>query len=284
MKRTGYSLIEVIVVLLILSILIGLLLGAVQKVRSVASAVELKNQLRQLSLAMFTAESDRGKLPIDGNVHISTDHLADVLLPRFGYDIHDLRKTPAYYREFTSRSDPSYSAFPDNWEGNSSFSFNYLVFENNSTTRNLTDGLSNTVMASERYARCLDSKDHTNGQFGVDNSLHGGNWEVRDVPTGAVLPLRSSPRPITFLYRNSDDVLPIYDPVTRISRPSVPGLTFQVAPRPDACDPRILQSSTTSGLVVGMMDGSVRTLSPSIDPAVYWSIMTPDKGEVVSLE
>jgi len=61
-------------------------------------------------------------------------------------------------------------------------------------------------------------------------------------------------------------------------------LTFQLAPTPDACDPRIVQASTRSGLVVAMMDGSVRTISPSVAPAVYWSSLTPDRGEAVSLD
>ena len=91
-------------------------------------------------------------------------------------------------------------------------------------------------------------------------------------------------RTATFCDRYYDDILPVYNTARRTSLGSIPGLTFQSAPSPDVCDPRILQASTTSGLVVAMMDGSVRTISPAVDPAVYWSSMTPDKGEVVNLD
>src|SRR5262249_54168601 len=77
------------------------------------------------------------------------------------------------------------------------------------------------------------------------------------------------------------DVLPVTSGVPPITTGSVPGLIFQSAPRPAACDGRVVQSSSASGLVVALADGSLRVLASSINPMIYWAAVTPNKGEVL---
>ena len=77
-----------------------------------------------------------------------------------------------------------------------------------------------------------------------------------------------------------NDVYPVTsgNPPTTVG--SIPGLTFQVAPRIADCDPRLAQTPHPSGMIVALGDGSVRTLSPGMSPATFWAAVTPAGGEV----
>ena len=187
----------------------------------------------------------------------------------------------------TSPADPTYSALGKMnaaaRSGACSYGLNMTALEGRpNLTSGFPDGTSQTIAATERYAvsfmfKFSDGATSNEEYFGTVTSYS-------ELSPGESNSINSSRR-ATFADRSYlGEVLPITRVVDGqvVTRPSIPGQTFQVRPKLDSAWSGIPQTPFPGGLPSLLFDGSVRTISPGIDPSLFWSAVTRDRGEVLS--
>jgi prepilin-type N-terminal cleavage/methylation domain-containing protein len=164
-KPQGFTLIELIVVIAIIGVLIGLLLPAVQAVRSAAARTESSNNLRQMALAMNTAALNfQSQLPPSlgyypkGGAVLGTVfyHLLPFMEEENIYNAYAAQPfTSALLatniKTYIARLDPSNTG-----GGLTSYAANGLIFQQgglNIPAAFTTKGTSKTVTFMERFAQ-----------------------------------------------------------------------------------------------------------------------------------
>ncbi len=122
--RTGFSLIELLVVMAILSLLFGILLVAVQKVRETANRLSCANNLHQMSLGLHQYHGSHGSLPAGcNNWAIGSAHDAKYQwLSWLALILPYVDQNPLWQQteamETVGSNPPPYNAavpFPNNW-------------------------------------------------------------------------------------------------------------------------------------------------------------------------
>jgi len=180
---------------------------------------------------------------------------------------------------FQCPSDPSMSnGHPQGMtEGGSSYCGNFLAFgtvgtlltgagwnwwATNHIPATFTDGTSNTIMFTEKYARC---------EYPPAKQTGGGNmWAYLGYNSGqSWWPITMTP---DFLKYNPQ----CYGPQ--------PGNLFQLHPNPfmgstGICDFSRASTGHTGGIQAGLCDGSVRTIAQGVSYLTWWYAFTPNGGE-----
>jgi prepilin-type N-terminal cleavage/methylation domain-containing protein len=203
-------------------------------------------------------------------------------------------------KTFTCPSDPSnngggtVTAVGASW-GVGNYAFNTLIFSKdngiNYTTPvtvgsgkydpagaatipgTFSDGMSNTLLAAEKYAQCTNSSWPNGGSFWAYSAL-----------SSPVLPPPMSGPPISHPYYPGFEIS-FFLAAGNAGQTAVgPASKFQIQPSPfnGNCDP-LRASSAHTAVMNGLLgDGSVRTLSAGISPTTWWWACTPSGGEVLA--
>jgi prepilin-type N-terminal cleavage/methylation domain-containing protein len=275
-KRAGLSLIEVLVVIAVIAVLIALLLPAIQKIREAAMRSKSANNLRQIILAVHNFSTDHdGKVPSydkgPGSPNPTRSLFAAILpqieqgaLYRQVQDAFANGPSNQFVPTYVSPADPTLRDEEKQF-GPASYGANVWAFEPGmSLNASYSDGTSNTLAFAEHYTTC-------GPQFKF-------RWAWRGMLPGTL-------RPATFADPDWGDPYPITSgnpPVSRGAFPTNPVIpTFQTAPLVTDCFALVPQTPHSGGMLTTLMDGSVKNLSPSISPEVYWGAVTPNRGEIL---
>jgi prepilin-type N-terminal cleavage/methylation domain-containing protein len=131
------------------------------------------------------------------------------------------------------------------------------------------DGMSNTILATEKYAVCTNSAYPEGGSY----------WAYSALSSPALPPpMQPKPKPVYPGFEIS-----FFAAAAGGATAIGPASKFQLQPSPfqGNCDPLRASSPHSGGIQALLGDGSVRSISSGISPDTWWFACTPSGGEVL---
>lgn len=297
--RQAFTLIELLVVIGIIAVLVSLLVPAVFKVREAANRVSCTNNMKQMGIAIAHCQDQYRKLPPAGGYFpmspppIGSDpnifnqatggfpaaegSVFYFLLPFL--DQETVYKSVQYAstngitlpapKVYLCPSAKSYGEdnvvlLKDGSKcGLSNYAANVFVLGEDEydlpiahkraiIPDSFKKGVANTILFAERYAICPDQVKGLNAWMGIGN-----------VPPGLTSP--------NFGW----DLLTTMPPTAQVP---------QIRPPVDSCEPARTQGAHFDSIIVGLADGSARSVSGEISQATWTNALIPDNGQPLGVD
>ncbi len=267
-RSRGFTLIELLVVIAIIAILIGLLLPAVQKVREAAARIQSMNNLKQMSLALHNCNDTYSKLPpsvgwfpgdpstnwgsAQWGAPAAHGTLQYFILPFIEGD-NSYKNTgwaswqnADVIKSYISPADPTLPASNLTWgnRGATSYASNWYVFGSGGW-----DGSSAAIPRTF-----------------VDGTSNTIVWGERYCICGSLQHIWSEDGQGS-------------GPGSNGYAPAFWDLNLpQLKPSPAQCNQNLLQSPFSGGVLVGLGDGSVRSVSTGVSQTTWQNAIIPNDG------
>jgi hypothetical protein len=148
--------------------------------------------------------------------------------------------------------------------------------------RKVKDGTSKTISLAESYARAVASGATVVSQYSARSGARAPTFAHPD--TTAAAPLGRANHPAKSIAPGQAGAWSGgFNASATGAMSDVVSPPFQDKPSPADADGLRLQGSHPGTITIGMLDASVRSVSGDIDPAIFWSAVTPAGGETGDL-
>jgi prepilin-type N-terminal cleavage/methylation domain-containing protein len=274
MKRNGFSLVELVVVIFIAAVLTGMVLPTVRSAQLAGEDRQTVNNLKQMNLSLHNCNDVYKRLPsaFDKFGQVKYPTSVHVHLMPF-IEAHQIYRTfleegkgdtKAKVGVFISPIDPSTGK--KETEGIQNLAANLRVFADSgvktkynenmaalkavepgsASIRTFRDGTSNTMVFATKYGYC--GKDGGSRYAAAPNTKYAA-----------------------FFGQNA---------ATKKADPADPKATFQLFPDAKQClnSPLMAQSFTKKALLIGLADGSVRSVTSQLSAETWNRAMQPNDG------